>query len=146
MLDEEVVVAKLRSINQYTDDLKQMRGLTEDEYLDDMVTRRAVERTFVTLIQACIDLARHIRTAENLQSGNSSKAEIEAIERAGIITTETSEVIVEAVGFRNVLAHQYDDVDHRIVYDVLHDDLHWFERFQQEVAQWLRDEDPEGHE
>jgi len=45
----------------------------------------------------------------------------------------------EAVGFRNVLAHRYGDVDHEVVYEVLHEDLHWFERFQQEVAQWLRD-------
>ena len=41
-------------------------------------------------------------------------------------------------GFRNVLAHRYGSVDHDIVYDVLHNDLHWFEQFQQEVAQWFK--------
>jgi uncharacterized protein YutE (UPF0331/DUF86 family) len=46
----------------------------------------------------------------------------------------------EAVGFRNVLAHRYGDVDHEIVYETLHDDLHWFKRFQQEVAQWFQQE------
>lgn len=48
----------------------------------------------------------------------------------------------EAVEFQNVLAHRYGNVDHDVVYDVLHDDLHWFERFQTEVARWLRDYDP----
>ncbi|MBV0902219.1 DUF86 domain-containing protein [Haloarcula salina] len=55
-----------------------------------------------------------------------------------IITTETQAKISEAVGFRNVLAHRYGDVDHDVVYEVLHTDLHWFERFQREIAQWVQ--------
>lgn len=61
MVDEDVVVDKLRYINEYTDDLKQMRGLPRAEYLDDVVIQRAVERTLTTLLEACIDLAQHIR-------------------------------------------------------------------------------------
>jgi uncharacterized protein YutE (UPF0331/DUF86 family) len=37
-----------------------------------------------------------------------------------------------------VLAHRYGDVNHDIVYDVLHDDLRWFDQFQQDIARWLR--------
>lgn len=44
MVDEEVVVDKLRHVNQYTDDLRERRGMSKDEYLADMVTQRAVER------------------------------------------------------------------------------------------------------
>ncbi|WP_279387647.1 hypothetical protein [Natrarchaeobius chitinivorans] len=29
-------------------------------------------------------------------------------------------------------------IDHDVVYRVLHDDLEWFERFQQEGATWLK--------
>ncbi|MDG5778920.1 hypothetical protein VB773_20005 [Haloarculaceae archaeon H-GB2-1] len=50
MVDEEVVVDKLRFVNQYTLDLKEMRGMSKDEYLDDMVSQRAVERTLMNLI------------------------------------------------------------------------------------------------
>ncbi|MFC7079171.1 HepT-like ribonuclease domain-containing protein [Halorussus caseinilyticus] len=57
MVNEHVFVDKLRHINQYIEDLEQMRGLSKAEYVDDMVTQRAVERTLMNLIQACIDLA-----------------------------------------------------------------------------------------
>lgn len=140
MVEEEVVVDKLRRIDQYTDDLKQMRGMSKEEYVDDMVTQRAVERTFMNLIQSCIDLAQHIRSMENLSPSDTSKQEIEAIGNAGIVSIETQEKIEEAVGFRNVLAHRYSDVNHDVVYDVLHNDLRWFERFQTEVARWFRHE------
>jgi uncharacterized protein YutE (UPF0331/DUF86 family) len=44
----------------------------------------------------------------------------------------------EAVGFRNILAHRYGDVDQEVVFDVLQDDILWFERFQHELAQWFQ--------
>jgi uncharacterized protein YutE (UPF0331/DUF86 family) len=140
MVDEAVVVDKLRLINEYTNDLKRMRGPTKSEYLDDMVLQRAVERTFMNLIQACIDLAGHIRSTELEPTADAAKAEIDALETGGIITPETADRLTEAVGFRNVLAHRYGDVNHDVVYEALHDDLRWFEQFQTEVAQWLQAE------
>lgn len=141
MVDEDVVVAKLRHVNEYTSDLREMRrGLSKAEYRSDVVTQRAVERTFENLIQACIDLAQHVRSAENLSPGGTSKEEIEALGNAGVLSAETQEKLEEAVGFRNVLAHQYASVDHELVYGVLQNDLQWFERFQQEVAEWYTQE------
>jgi uncharacterized protein YutE (UPF0331/DUF86 family) len=138
MVDEEIVVDKLRHVNEYTGDLKQMRGIDKETYLADTVTQRAVERTFMNLIQSCIDLAQHIRATENLAPLGTSKKEIEALGNADILSGETQEKLEEAVGFRNILAHRYGDVNHDVVYDVLHNDLHYFEQFQQEVAQWFQ--------
>lgn len=132
---------KLRHINQYTDDLKQMRGMSKEEYVEDMVTQRAVERTFMNLVQSCIDPAQHVRSAEDLAPGGTSKKEIEALGNADVISNETREKMEESVGFRNILAHRYGDVDHGVVYDVLHNDLCWFERFQTEVARWFKQHD-----
>lgn len=73
-----------------------------------------------------------------MSPSETAKQEIESLATAGIISTETREKLEEAVGFRNVLAHRYGDVNHDIVYDVLHEDLHWFEQFQREVAQWYQ--------
>lgn len=117
-----------------------MRGLSKDEYLEDVVTQRAVERTFEMLIQACIDLARHVRSSEDLPPAETAKEEIQVLGEVGALSDETRIELEEAVGFRNVLAHRYGSIDHEVVYDVLEEDLVWFERFQQEVARWLQRE------
>lgn len=139
MVDEEIVVTKLQFINEYTNDLKDMRGVTKEEYVSDVVTQRAVERTFMNVTQSCIDVAQHIRSSENLAPDGTSKQAFESLGDAGIVSRSTQEKMEEAAGFRNVLAHRYGSVDHDVVYDVLHNDLHWFERFQQEIAQWVQD-------
>lgn len=92
-------------------------------------------------IQSCIDLASHIRAAEDLETAEPSREEIEALIEADSIAAETGTKLAEAVGFRNHLAHRYGDIDHNLVYDVLQDDLEWFDRFQQEIATWFRDRD-----
>ena len=138
MVDKDVVVDKLRHINEYTEDLAEMRRLSKDEYVTDVVIQRAVERTFMSLIQTCIDLAQHIRSAEDLDPSGTPKQESEALGNANVVSVDTQEKLAEAVGFRNVLVRRYGDVDHDVVYDVLHEDLHWFEQFQQKVAQWFQ--------
>lgn len=138
MVDDDVIVDKLRYINRYTDDLKQIRGMSKEDYVEDMVTQRAVERTLMNLVQACIDLAQHIRSAEDLSPTETAKQEMQALGNADIISRETQEKMEEAIGFRNILAHRYGDIDHEVVYDVLHDDLRWFEQFQQELARWFQ--------
>jgi len=140
MVDEDVFADKPRHINRYVDALRRMRGMSKTEYLDDVVKQRAVERTLMNLIQACIDLAQHVRSAEDLSPHGTAKQEIEALGNADIISTDTQAKIEEAVGFRNVLAHRYGEIDQRIVYIVLHEDLQWFESFQQEIAQWFQQE------
>ena len=138
MVDEEIVVDKLRYINEYTNDLKQIRGMSKTEYVDDIIVQRAVERTFMNLIQSCIDLAQHVRASEGLSPSGTAKKEIESLGNAGILSHDVQEQMGEAVGFRNILAHRYGDVNHDVVYSVLHNDLHWFDKFQQEIAQWFQ--------
>lgn len=139
MVDENVVVDRLELINQYMNECKEMRDVSRDEYLDDIVLQRAVERSLMNAIQSCIDLAAHVRAAEDLGSAETSREEIEALVEAGILTEETGAKLAEAVGFRNHLAHRYGDVDHDLVYDVLQEDLEWIDSFQQELATWFRD-------
>lgn len=46
--------------------------------------------------------------------------------------------LVAAVGFRNVLAHEYGHVDHAEVYETLQSGLTVYDTYSQQVAQWIR--------
>lgn len=49
--------------------------------------------------------------------------------------------LVAAVGFRNVLAHEYGEVDYDEVYESLQTGLEVYDAFSQQAAQWARDRD-----
>ncbi len=72
----------------------------------------------MNLIQSCIDLAQHIRASEGLSPSGTAKKEIESLGNADIISHDVQEQLEEAVGFRNILAHRYGDVNQEVVYNL----------------------------
>ncbi|MCP4424661.1 MAG: DUF86 domain-containing protein, partial [Chloroflexi bacterium] len=43
----------------------------------------------------------------------------------------------QMIGFRNILVHQYIDIDRKIVYDVLQNNLEFIENLRKVFAQFL---------
>lgn len=141
MADERVVATQLERIEQYHGELKaKQRSLSREVFLTDTTQQRAVERMFENAIQACADLAKHVASTDFDFEGDTSKGAIRALGRAEVIDQETTETLVAAFGFRNVLAHQYGDVDYDEVYENLQTGLDIYDAFSRQVAQWAREQ------
>ncbi len=55
----------------------------------------------------------------------------------GWIENSLADVWMRMMGFRNILVHQYLDVDRQIVYEVLHNHLDDFRRLRTVFARFL---------
>ena len=47
----------------------------------------------------------------------------------GLIDSKFAEKLIRMVGFRNIIAHDYEEVDSSIVHGILHSDLKDIEKF-----------------
>jgi len=56
-----------------------------------------------------------------------------------VIAEETADTLVVAIGFRNVLAHEYGHVDYEEVYETLQTGLLIYDTYSQQVAQWIKE-------
>lgn len=140
MADERIVSVKLEQIEQYHGELKdKQETLSRNEFLQDTTEQRAVERMFENAIQACSDLAQHIATQEFGFDGNTAKGAIRVLQREDVIDEETETTLVAAIGFRNILAHEYGHVDSAEVYETLQTGLTVYDRYSRQVARWVRD-------
>ena len=140
MVDERVVAVKLEQIEQYHGELQTKRQtLSRSEFLSSTTEQRAVERMFENAIQACADLAQHVATHAFGFDGATSKAAVRVLKREGVVDEESAETLVAAVGFRNVLAHEYGRVDYEEVYEMLQTGLDVYDSYSQQVAQWVRE-------
>jgi len=139
--DERVVSVKLEQIEQYHGELREKKEtLSRDEFLESTTEQRAVERMFENAIQACSDLANHIATDDFVFSGSSSKEAIRVLCREDVIDEETMTTLIAAVGFRNVLAHEYGHVDPSEVYETLQTGLEVYDVYSRQIAQWFREQ------
>jgi len=140
--DERVVATKLEQIEQYHGELAaKQSSLSRAEFLESTTEQRAVERMFENAIQACSDLADHVATRDFGFDGSSAKGALRVLHREGVIDEETMTTLVAAVGFRNVLAHEYGHVDAAEVYETLQTGLGVCDAFGRHIAQWVRDQE-----
>lgn len=103
-----------------------------------MTEQRAVERMFENAIQACADLAQHVATRDFGFDGSTSKGAIRVLDRGDVIDEETAETLIAAIGFRNVLAHEYGHIDYAEVYEMLQTGLEVYDTYSQQIARWVR--------
>lgn len=68
------------------------------------------------------------------------KGAIRVLGREDVIDEETVNTLVAAVGFRNVLAHEYGKVDYAEVYETLQTGLEVYDSFSHQIALWVRDQ------
>ena len=140
MVDERVIATKLEQIEQYHGELREkQRTLSRTEYLEDTTERRAVERMFENAIQACSDLAQHVATHAFDYDGETAKGAVRELDEQGVIDGSAADILVAAIGFRNVLAHEYGQVNDEEVYETLRIGLGVYEEFSQQIARWTRD-------
>ena len=120
MVDEVRVLRLLRSLADDVSVLRAEADAKEERRADEMWLR-GVKYAFVTAIEACIDVAQHVCSSEGWGPPRDNGDAMLVLGRHGVLEPDLAERMRAAVGFRNVLVHQYGDVDDDIVQDRLGD-------------------------
>lgn len=117
MTDPALVAKKLALIETCLSDLQR---LARPHAIDtDVRERRFVEHTLQMAIQAALDVASHIVSDRRLGEPRTNRELFDLLQRDGWMDDVLTAALRNMAGFRNVLVHGYDDVDLRVVHDVL---------------------------
>lgn len=137
MVDEVRVLRLLRSI---ADDMSVLSRESEADEgrREDPIWLRGVKYTFVTAIEACVDIAQHICATEGWGPPADNGDAIRLLGVHGVVTPALARSIRQAVGFRNVLVHEYIQVNDYVVLDRLKA-LTDLEDFVSQVAAFVTD-------
>ncbi len=138
--DVERVVSAVETIEESLAVLAEQQSMSRREYLSTRERRDIVERRFVKLTEATLDIAKTIILHEQGTAPESNPAAIVELDAEGVFEQTTPTEMVQAARFRNVLAHTYGDaIDHDDVYDALQD-LERYRDFLVDVRAYLREQ------
>jgi uncharacterized protein YutE (UPF0331/DUF86 family) len=135
VVDEDRVLRLLRSVADDTAVLQQEASAGQ-ERRQDPIWLRGVKYTFVTAIEACVDVAQHICATAGWGPPADNGDAVRLLGEHGILTAELAISMRKAVGFRNVLVHDYIEVDDSIVVGRLKS-LGDLEEFVRQVAAYV---------
>jgi len=132
MAEPDCVRSKLGKLEEYLRGLDEKKGVSKEEYLEDRDLQDIVERRFEKAIQASIDVASHIVSAEGFREARDYGDLFVVLGEEDVIDEDLDSKMVEMAGFRNVLAHEYSGIDDERVYRHL-DNLERFREFARQV-------------
>lgn len=139
MVDKQLVEKKLSLMDEYFENLKMKRSEISIHSLQkDLSLLTSVSYQLQTLIQASVDICTHIASDEKWELPDNAGHSFKIALRHGLISDKVSEELCDAVRFRNVLVHRYDELDLKIIADVVKTRLGIFPQFASEIRHWLK--------
>ncbi len=136
-IKSEVIRKRLVKLDEYLQILYNMQKYSLEEFLSNPEHYASVERFLHMAIESTIDIGGHIVSGLGLGEVNWYSDIATIMEEKGYISVELREKWIRIVGFRNILVHQYLEVDREIVYDVLQNKLSDLEELKKVFASFL---------
>lgn len=123
MAESEVVSRRLTRLEEYLAVLETLRKCSLEEFLGDPLRYGSGERFLQLAIEAVNDVAAHIVVRERLGVVEEGRDLPRLFLENDHIGPDLAERWAKMIGFRNVLVHEYLEIDRSIVYSVLQGDL-----------------------
>ena len=136
-VEPDVVRRKLLEINEATAHLRAWRPVTVGRLETDQQLRWAVERGLQVAAEALFDAGTHILAAEFQEAVDEYRQVPTRLLAHGVLSAASADRLKGLAGFRNVLVHEYADIDlERLVAGL--DRLGDFDAFVADVERWLQ--------
>ena len=114
---------KINEIQKYLDELMEMVPNTLKEYESNKIVRAACERYFEKVVESVTDLAFIVITLKKFRVPDDDIDSFRILEENGIINDELYNRLKDAKGMRNFIAHQYGQINDKLVYEAIIEEL-----------------------
>ena len=137
MIDKDLVRRKLARLNMYLDQLAPIAAKTYDEYLADEYLRFSAERLIQLVVECASDINNHAVVESGQRPPDDYTSSFIRAADIGLITRELADKIKGAGGMRNIIIHEYMDIDNRKVYEVITREKIDFKEYIKQVDGYL---------
>ena len=129
MIDKDIILDKAGKIDRHLRRIKEKRNIGIKEFLADLDRQESILFNIQMAIQNCIDIAAHILSDENLGIAGSTNEMFYMLQENGFLDPDITEKMILTVGFRNLVVHEYGNVDLKQVLQIANEDIGDLEDF-----------------
>lgn len=135
-----------RKIHLITDDLAKLASFKDEPYetlVENFTKLAAVERLLERIVTRAIDINEHlIAELERPETPKTTRLTYRdtflKLAGLGVYPSDFAEQIAKSAGLRNILVHDYNDVDRHIVYDSINSCLEGYSRYIEYILDFLK--------
>ena len=123
MVDRDLILTKAGSVKKHLRRIIKKRNTDLHTFLDDIDRQESILFNIQMAVQNCVDIAAHIVSEEGFGVPGSTNEMFYSLEENGFLHSEITEKIVKAVGFRNLIVHEYAKIDLAQVFEISQEDI-----------------------
>jgi uncharacterized protein YutE (UPF0331/DUF86 family) len=138
MVDRNLLLRKIDDLDTYRRQLSEFETVSLEDYRRDWKSQRIVERTLQIMVECCADIANHVISDEGWRAPKSYADCFLVLQEHGVVSESLGPRLVQMAKFRNVVVHQYDEVDAEIVVSILRTHMSVFTDFREQVLSSIR--------
>jgi uncharacterized protein YutE (UPF0331/DUF86 family) len=136
-IDKELIYKLLENLKEAILKIEKMDVtfdmITADEDIQDLLDRR-----MQVAIELCIDIAAHLCASLSLQRKERVSDMFLLLSDNKILSKDTAVKMAGASGLRNIIVHEYTDIDYKLAYSDLDDKLGDLRTLASEVLSFLK--------
>ncbi len=137
MVRPEIIRKRLNKLDDYLAILENARRYSWEEFVANPERYGSVERFLHLSLEALQDMGNHIIADLELGVVDRSRDIPEIFENQRWIDETMKDTWIRMIGFRNILVHDYLEVDRRIVYEILQNRLDDLKQIRDVFVQFL---------
>lgn len=137
MTNPFIIKTRLQEIDKNLGILVKLKKINREKFITDPEIFKLAERCLEVNIQAILDICHHIIADNNLTRPRDNKHTLEIIAAQKIIPRNFAKRILPMVGLRNILVHEYIEIDPKQIYQHLQN-LDDFRTFQKHIIKFLK--------
>ena len=137
--DRQKIIAKLDSLNKNIKRLKQIKNEVKsfEDYSSNIQILGSTERYLQLGLQSMID-AIHLTIIDmDVEKPEDNYEAVSILFKKKIISDEMAEKITKMIGLRNILVHEYEEIDNQKIYEVLVQKISDLEEFENTIRTYI---------
>lgn len=138
MVDRTLIRKKLERIETYLKQIRRKKDPGSDLFEKDKDFQSIILFNLIQAIQSCLDIGSHIISDRGWESPETQAGIFEKLAERKVIARPLAKKMIQMVGFRNRIVHEYEKIDFKIVYEVWRKHIKDIEQFCKAVVLKLK--------
>ena len=119
MVNPDVIMKRVEEIEAHLKRIGPFASLSYEAFLKDLIAQDVVEYNLFQVVNHLIDIFQHIVVDEEYGFPETAYEAAEILLTKGILGQGEAEIFKQMVGFRNVVGHDYININKEVVYQIL---------------------------
>jgi uncharacterized protein YutE (UPF0331/DUF86 family) len=136
---KKVISERLTKLDEAISILRKHQSVKWEKYEGDIELQWIVERGFILTAEMIFDIGAHILASEFSIYPDEYEDIIKQLGAKGVISQNLTEGLKGFAGFRNILVHEYINIDQKIIYNALKEDVNLLTEFLKSLSLWIKD-------